>query len=304
VLGMTEAHGVPTGFAPLNINLEAERLRLEQMARSGLEPRIASLQMRGIALQQGGTALIIRVHRSYNRPHRVIFGGRNRFWARSSAGKHEPNVEELRQLFNAAPQLADRIRAFRMERIDKILAGGTPIAMPNSPLIVMQLVPYSAFDVGRMLDLADLHQRAMSFPPLGRQSPSNWLVNLDGLLTTSPTVAGGYHHAYAQIFRSGAVESVSTEQRGVSGGILTVAVDAIVVANARLLLSGLHASGIEPPIAAAVILVGGSGRPIQAGDSPPRAIDRDPLHLSEVVFEAIPIDNKGVAERCAHSWTN
>jgi schlafen family protein len=293
VLGVTETNGVPAGFVALNINAEAERLRLEQMARTGLEPRIANLKIRAVPIQQGGAALIIRIPRSYNPPHRVIYGGRNRFWARSSAGKYEPNVEELRQLFNAAPQLADRIRSFRNERVHNIQTGRTPVATPNSPLLILHLVPYSAFDIGRALNLSDVQGRVLSFPPLGRREPSNWRINLDGLVTTSPTIEGGHHHAYAQIFRSGAVESVTTEERGMNGGILTSAVDALVVPNARMLLGALHASGVEPPIAATVSLV--RGRSIQAdGDGPRYPIDNDPLLLTEVVFEAIPTDNNEV----------
>src|SRR5262252_8760192 len=37
------------------------------------------------------------------------------FYARSSAGKYEPNVDELRLLFGRAPQLSDRIRDFRFD---------------------------------------------------------------------------------------------------------------------------------------------------------------------------------------------
>src|SRR3954451_5424370 len=40
VLGMTAKDGIPIAFAPLTINLDAERLRFEQMARDGLQPRL------------------------------------------------------------------------------------------------------------------------------------------------------------------------------------------------------------------------------------------------------------------------
>lgn len=38
---------------------------------------------------------IIRAPRSYSAPHRVVRQQSNRFWTRSSAGKYEPDVDEL-----------------------------------------------------------------------------------------------------------------------------------------------------------------------------------------------------------------
>src|SRR5712691_6167552 len=41
VLGMDAANGIPTAIAPLSIAPDSEILRLEQIARGGLQPRIA-----------------------------------------------------------------------------------------------------------------------------------------------------------------------------------------------------------------------------------------------------------------------
>ncbi len=87
VIGMNAKDGVPFTGA-----VESELLRLDQMAQNALEPRISKLQMQPVAIASGGSFQIIRAASSYNAPHRVIFKGKNRFWARSSARKYEPNV--------------------------------------------------------------------------------------------------------------------------------------------------------------------------------------------------------------------
>jgi predicted HTH transcriptional regulator len=97
VIGMTAAKGIPTQVHPFEGDADAERLRLEQMARDGLYPRITNLQTRAVPLSEGGFVVVVRVTKSYNPPHRIIFKNTARFWARSSAGKYEPNVEELRR---------------------------------------------------------------------------------------------------------------------------------------------------------------------------------------------------------------
>jgi predicted HTH transcriptional regulator len=146
VIGIDAKDGVPIAFTPLTGNVDAELLRLDQMAQTGLEPRIQKLQMCAVQID-GGSVLIIRSTRSYNAPHRVIFKGKNRFLARSSARKYEPNVDELRAMFTLAPQLAERMRDFRLERIARIAAGDTPVRLLDEGSLVLHVVPFSAFDL-------------------------------------------------------------------------------------------------------------------------------------------------------------
>jgi predicted HTH transcriptional regulator len=135
VIGVSADAGIPTGFSPLTIDLDAEILRLENIARSGLQPRISGLAVRGIAIETGGHVLVIRIPRSYNQPHRIVRqgSGNNRFYARSSAGKYEPNVDELRQLFAQAPQLASQsgpdLAAASVARIERQRNPRQPLGM-------------------------------------------------------------------------------------------------------------------------------------------------------------------------------
>ncbi len=151
VIGVAENNGVPVSFSPLTGDPDAEQRRLESMALAGLEPRIPALQTKSVRLAQGGYVLLVRVPRSHNPPHRIIFKGKNCFRARSSVRKYEPNVEELRRMFDAGPQLSERIRKLRMERISAILAGETPVprrpvAMEHRCQLALHVVPFSAFD--------------------------------------------------------------------------------------------------------------------------------------------------------------
>ena len=147
VLGIDATNGIPTAVTPLTVQMDGEKLRLEQIARGGLQPRIANIAFHVVPIEAGGNVLVIRVPRSYNPPHRIIRQGSNRFWARSAAGKYEPDVNELRTLFNAGPQLADRIRNFRLDRIAKIAAGQAPVELMNRGSLILHVVPLSAFDV-------------------------------------------------------------------------------------------------------------------------------------------------------------
>jgi predicted HTH transcriptional regulator len=125
LIGVAECDGVPSSLVPFTGNADDEKLRLDNIARSGLEPRIPNLHIRAVPID-GGWILVIRIPRSYRGPHRVIFKEWNRFFARSSAGRYQPNVEELRSLFAFAPELAEQMRALRFDRVTSIAADQTP----------------------------------------------------------------------------------------------------------------------------------------------------------------------------------
>src|SRR5262249_5612915 len=147
---MKSENGVATDFAPLQGDVDAEILRLENIARTGLQPRILNLQTWPVALKQGGSVVVVRTPRSYNPPHRVIRQGKgqNRFWVRSSAGKYEPDVDELRFLFLVAPEIGERARRFRADRLNKIKGGTGPVPLQEYRFFVLHIMPFSAFGFG------------------------------------------------------------------------------------------------------------------------------------------------------------
>jgi hypothetical protein len=214
VIGMTEAKGVPQSFTPFTGDADKERRRLEDIARTGLEPRIRNLRVRALPLAQGGHVFIVRSPRSYLPPHRVFYKNRNRFWARASSGKYEPNVEELRHLFNEAPRLVERIASFRMDRLVKIAAGDTPVPLGSDGKLVLHVVPVPSFADSRLLDVVSAAASGTHVPlPPGGMSGANRLsVNLDGLVNYTDHIAR-VRHGNAQFFRSGAIEGVGELSR-------------------------------------------------------------------------------------------
>jgi hypothetical protein len=246
----------------------------------------------------GGNVLIIRVPRSYNAPHRIIRQNSNRFWARSAAGKYEPDVNELRTLFNAGPQLADRIRNFRLDRIAKIANGETPVPLMNRGILILHIVPLSAFDVTPPLSLLQIERNYRSFVPIGASTANGARINFDGVLKTSNADSQAtQHRAYVQLYRNGIIESVDSTVMAVGSGtpFISYLDDTIIHAVIRS-LNDLAAVGIEPPYALLVSLVGVAtarfnfvrDRKTQWWEDTGEPLDRDQYHFDEVIFETIP----------------
>jgi hypothetical protein len=285
--------GVPVRFSPFTENADAETLRFEQMARSGLEPRIDNLQFKAIPVV-GGTVILVRIPRSYRAPHRVIFQGRNKFWARGSNGKYEPNVDGLRALFTRAPALADRMRNFRIDRIAKIVSDDIPVRLINQCCLIVHVVGFSYFDfdVGQIVENArGISQHIL---PVGMRHPTFSRLNFDGLLNLSHQHSDeNSYRSYAQVFRAGAIEGVASDIATSRPSVNIQQIDTLIVQSVENYTKALHHCGIDPPLIAMASIITQQGTVLFTGtktiwDGADVHADRDQLHLSEVILETVP----------------
>jgi hypothetical protein len=315
VIGLEAKAGIPTRFVPLNVDLDKEILRLDERARTSLQPRLQGLEFKAVPLAAGGAILVVRVARSFNPPHRIVRSGRgqNRFWARSAAGKFEPNVDELRALFTLAPQLMERIRDFRSIRLAKIVADDTPAALMDRARLIMHVVPFSAFDPANLVSLSAVEANPHLFTPIGSSSPRDWRVNFDGIVLTSNADPNAKtQRAYTQFFRSGAIEAVASSitsgdrPEGIGPRLRSIEVEGNVLSPLVRYLKALPNLGIGPPFAVMVSLVGLKRVMMNVGVKPQwytdddiAPLDRDQFHFGEVILDEVPqsIQAAGVAMR-------
>lgn len=301
LIGIDAKNGAPLALAPLSSSADAEILRIEDLVRSSLQPRIA-LRCKAIPIAAGGYVLMVRVPRSYNPPHRLVRAGKGqfRFYARSSAGKYEPNVDELRTLFSLAPNLAERLRDFRSDRIAKIAAGSAPVPLQGQDCIALHIVPLSAFSLGASVPLDQVVGDHHSFPPMGSRSAPHRVVNFDGALKLSNADgAARPQRAYVQVFRTGTVEAVYSgfaNRNPPSGRPIMTAkdIEGNTLLNGLKYLKSLVQIGLEPPFAILLSLLNVKGltiayeRSAWMDEDDVTTVDRDQLHFSDVVIDAVP----------------
>ncbi|MBF8277764.1 MAG: ATP-binding protein [Candidatus Brocadiaceae bacterium] len=207
IIGMDENGGIPTEITGLHrINADTEIQRLENLVRDGLEPRITGLKIKAILLKSGNSVILIRIPKSWNPPHRVSARNFNRFYVRNSAGAHEVSVEELRSLFNLSASVHDRIQSFRRERLAILSADEGPMKIGHGGRLILHIVPLSAFGYGQSLDVKQIYNHALTFPPLS--SSGNSRYNLEGVIVyRGDEKCSGY----TQIFRNGIIEATKAE---------------------------------------------------------------------------------------------
>ena len=157
IFGMGAEKGIASDLHGLDIqNLDKEILRLENVIRDGLEPRIPGVIIQDIPLKNSNVVILIYIPRSWALPHRVSFKGSSRFYSRNSKGKYLLDVTELRNLFLFTEKRTEQIRNFRIERLSKIVSGETPLLLSKAPKIVLHIVPLDAFNPAASIDLSSI----------------------------------------------------------------------------------------------------------------------------------------------------
>jgi len=299
IIGVDEKDGLPIQIVPVVGGVDQELQRLENLARDGLEPRIAGIQMRAVPVS-GGSVFVIRIPKSWNPPHRVSARNTNRIYARNSAGAFELSVEELRVLFTSAASSADRMRAFRAERLAKIEAGAgiEPLAQ-DLGRVVFHLVPLASFGLGSGIDLARARALSEHLRPMGGVMGYSPQINFDGFANINRG-SDGQCWAYTQIFRNGIIEAVKVRaamKRNEELLIPTLDFDRYVLEALPTYLHALESLNIPPPVVLMLTLQGVRGA--RLGINPPPLEDvgqikQSTLELPEIVIERYgsPVDSQ------------
>lgn len=266
-----------------------------------LRPRIGGLQIAAVGLCNGNHALVLRVPRSWNPPHRVVAHGSNRFYARAGAGKYQPDVDQLRELFAVAPTLAERIRDFRFDRLAKIKAGETPLRDVSDPVLVLHVIPYDAFSRTRRLGVPELRTAAQNATLLGDGKislPSLHCYdrpNLDGLLVRGDSRSST--ESYVQLWRTGPIEAACKirfhmiEVDHIDYLSIPCLERACVTALAAY-VEGLQSLGTAPPCAIFVTLFNVRDRLYMHGERLIMIMDQDraPFQTQDVVTSDVTVE--------------
>ncbi len=293
IIGIDETSGVPTSIAPLTgMDPDQELQRLENMARDGLEPRVASLRMKAVPITAGGFVIVLRIPKSWNPPHRVSARNTNRIYGRNAGGTYEYSVEELRVIFTSAATALDRVRAFRAERLVRIDAREAIVPLAEDcGRLVLHLVPALAFGLGGQIDLDRAHAIQDLLPPMNAMGRSP-RINFDGF-------ANLYHGkdgrcwSYTQLFRNGAIEAVKVRVMSNTSFIPARSFGDWIFEVVPNYLSALQALEVPPPVVLMITLQGVRGARLGLGEDSietPQAIDRAVLELPEIIIERYGTD--------------
>ena len=295
-IGVDEAEGVATKIVGLSIDADKEILRLDAMIRSGIDPRIPSFEIRAVPIADKKCVIIIHVRKSWMAPHMVTYQNMSRFFSRTSNGVYQLDVTELKNAFVASETAVERIRAFRNERVARLLANETPVPFEDGAKMILHIMPVNAFDAGQRYDVLPVSGHQLMLKTLYSNSLTQ-RINLDGVIWYQAVADKTLSGNYAQIFHNGVIESVTHNMlrpRDVKGQTLlsipstpfeTKTFDCI-----HNYIEIYGKLGIEPPYLAFLSMTGVKGYRLGLSTDyfdEMDTIDRDVLLTSEVLITDI-----------------
>jgi hypothetical protein len=257
LFGIEETSGEATAVPGVVISdPDAEILRLEQIVRNGLEPRLPHIDFRWVA--EGGVGcLLVRVARSYVGPHRISFRDNGKFFARNSAGKYPLDVAELRAAFLSSEGVIESVRRFRRERLAVIEADEGALPIADGPRIVLHIIPLSAFSTATQLPIN--HSRDL-LRPMSASSGFNTQHALEGFATYSGSEgAPDGTSSYTLLFRSGIIEAICTVGAVNENGQIYIPVSSVewtLIWAFDEYKNNLARLGVEPPVYVFVSILG------------------------------------------------
>ena len=285
VYGMVESGGIPQRVAGIKLkDPEEAALRLEHIIRDGVDPRIYGAEVRAVEMGSERYIVIVRIPRSWSAPHMVSYQGYGKFFSRNSYGKHPLDASEIRTAFSFSQQNLDYLRDFRMQRVGALVAGETPVPVPESSRLVLHVIPFSINNPRTNIDISQFEYSHQLPTGVFGNEPVHQRFNFDGYVQYSDAT-------YLQIFRTGAVELVETNFLSFSKGksFIEPMYEAEVLERLDELMSFLKRMRIEPPflVMLSLLAVGstymGKNSAFHWYDSHP--IDRPDLLIPEVLVE-------------------
>ena len=293
IFGITEEEGIPKSIDGVEIgNPDEEKLRLENIIRCGIEPRIYDIAIRLFKINNTKCyILLIRVKRSWNAPHRVIFKDHSKFYGRNSAGIYPLDVSELKTAFMLSEQLPERIRRFHRNRAYEISSHEElPVSLLDCGKMVFHLIPLSAFSTPKILDIIPIHNECFKLPPIGYNTSLDIRINIDGAVIFSGEDEIP-NKSYNQLYRSGIIEVVSVFElkEGDRHLIHSHDLESDLIIVTKRCLKALFNLEIEPPIYVFLTLAGVQNYIFAVGNRLPRGskpLNRDVLSIPEVVIDS------------------
>jgi len=300
----------------LNFNGDAETLKLEQMIRDCISPRLSSVQMRRIDGFPTGSIFIVQIAQSWSAPHMVTYLTKHGFYLRGNAGKFIMDTDQIRGAFLNADHWKERTKEFHLERVKKISDGDTPVPTKKNRCLILHMIPLSFLRSSNLLDISILSKRSDLAPILSDGFSSR--INLEGYLTFFPPNSGAAI-SYAHIYRNGTVELAVFSDLWVNDGqVRTLAIESYLIKTVQRFSNFYQDMSLYGPVAIFLSAVGYKGLEIRVDSHrmpsiQPKIFDRSVVTLPESLIDSagVPADmtlkpifdafyNAAGWEKCVH----
>ncbi len=268
IFGIEDRSGIASAVVPIEATKrEDELLRLENIARDSIEPRIFGLHMRWIKMDSETGVIIIRTPSSILAPHRANGAAGGRYFNRNSQGSYEMDSHELRQAFIASIGLPTQISRLHNGAIEIAHGKDFPIAISKVACAHLSIIPIGVLKERPNLQL----DRDNVLPPYKPEGIST-LISIEGI-TAYSTTNDGHVLSLAITNRDGWIHSSwkvgprDAHKYLVSGTMIyPQKLEEGLVTLTHASIAKLKSFGIDGPFAVCVSLTNLEGKVIPVGE--------------------------------------
>jgi len=256
IIGMKENNGAASELIGVDIeNPDDKQNELDQVIRSGLEPTLFNYKIQMVPLNNGNYAVVIRVRKSFNGPHRVKKN--SKFMTRGAGKKIEMPVDALRMEFSRWESVAQRVASFIAERIATIQTGKTTLPLFKGCGALVHIIPTFSFIGRKLCDFSQMTNDSLfNFKPI--ESGVNYTHNLSGIFFYN--TQNNECVSYSQLFRNGIIEAYEPLQSGLENNeVYPNWIEKGLIRAFPRFTNGLKEIGYPPPYIVKLTLVGASG---------------------------------------------
>jgi hypothetical protein len=197
--------GIPTA------DVAKEQMRLENILRDHVRPRLPLSRMRPIDVGAGKSVLVLWLGRSHLAPHQNAYNWQVSI--RNSAGKNAMEISELADMITRRESLPNRMRQYRQNRVNLIRSAPEDMPSPVTPekKLVVHYIPEESFGLYDVVDVGQFNDptfRGNTVLPLRNIAGFSNRANIDGYMYMNGTIQTEYGW-YVQFFNDATVELVS-----------------------------------------------------------------------------------------------
>ncbi len=209
VFGINELNGVAAEVSPLGSEAaDALIRRITQTVESGVEPRILGLQFLPIDVS-GGYVLVVRVPSSFLGPHTIKVNNSRRFVIRNGTSISDMTFDQIRLAFDRTATLGEQARRVVHERNELLKQRLTPKPLIVGPIKAVHFVPLNGIAGKQQPNLQTIYSTDFTKLLEPEWGGGSRVFNLDGVVVFPGGRTDEEHYGYAQVFRTGAMESAS-----------------------------------------------------------------------------------------------
>lgn len=187
------------------------KLQAEQILQSGINPRLPWKKVEAISLSNGYFVIAVKIQRSHISPHAAGKDGVFRFFTRGSSGKLAMDIPQVRSSFLLSEGLREKLRAFRAERIGRIIANDGIVPLTIGHKLILHIVPLESLADRVEYNVSAYHgHRAPELMALGSKYSNTREFNIDGVAHIHRTHEKTEANGYVQLFQNGIIEAVDS----------------------------------------------------------------------------------------------